>query len=150
MGRGTGPLMWLNSDPFSTWREAGWRQGSLIKAEKKKKKAEGEEEDAGGAPHAGCCDLCWARSCSSHPPTMTRKQEIPWEKKKKIYVPDKKYRQNNVSYYRVAFFSPQEIGGSFWWATSIWFTVPFHWGSSKSLQCNWELRTAFIYSLIAS
>lgn len=64
----------------------------------------------GGAPHAGCCDLCWARSRSSHPPTTAWKEEIPWEKTRKIDVPDKKYRQNNVSNYKVAFFSPQRLG----------------------------------------
>lgn len=70
-------------------------------------------------------------------------------KDKKNLCPRQKYRQNNVSNYKAAFFF-SEVKGNSWWDTSIWFTVPLRWGSSKRLQCNWELRTVFIYSLIAS
>lgn len=79
--------MWLNSDPFSTWREAGWRQGTLIKAKKgKKKKAEEEEEDAGGAPCAAArCPMLGAVTSSGPGPAAPTlpprhgKEEIPWD-----------------------------------------------------------------------
>lgn len=148
--------MWLNSDPFSTWREAGWRQGTLIKAKKEKKKKKQRRkrrmQEVPPAPQlAAPCWVLWPllgqvpQLPPSHHGTGKKRFLGTGGKDKKNLCP----RQNNVSNYKVAFFF-SEVKGNSWWDTSIWFTVPLRWGSSKRLQCNWELRTAFIYSLIAS
>lgn len=108
-----GSLMCLNSEPSRTWkkRQAEHRAASL-RQRRGEKKAEEEEEAAGGAPapHAGSYDPFWARSCSSHPPTMAGKEEIPWGwgKDRKNPYPRQEYRQNSVSNYKVAFF-PQRL-----------------------------------------